>query len=109
MDEICLIYSTFPTRKAASVIIDSLLQQELIACANVFSSMESAYRWQGEIKYSMEVGVFFKTRQKLYADVEYVIKELHPFENPAILLVPVQNSSEDYHKWILDSCTLNPR
>ncbi|WP_394730282.1 divalent-cation tolerance protein CutA [Altererythrobacter sp. GH1-8] len=80
-----LIYCPFPDREAARAIASQLLDEKLIACANILSEVESLFEWNGERGSGTEVGVLFKTHaDKLTGAVER-IAELHPYDAPAVL------------------------
>ena len=95
-----IVYSTFPSKEEAAKVGKELLKRKLIACYNAFQ-ISSGYWWNGEIVEDEEWGVFFKTREELVSEVFKSIKELHPYEVPAIFTLPVEKVHENYEKWLI--------
>ncbi len=101
MEKFIIVYSTFPKRRKARQVAKSLLRDNLIACANIFK-IDAIYRWKGKLEETREYAVFFKTRKSLYKKVEKRIKELHPYECPAIIEIPLTKGYSEYLSWISD-------
>lgn len=80
-----LIWCPFPDREAARRAASVLLDEQLIACANLLGEVESIFSWQGSTESSEEVGVLLKTRSDLLDRTIERIGELHPYDTPAIL------------------------
>lgn len=100
-----LIYATFPTHDEAMRIATVLVESGLIACANILPAMTSVYVWQGKRHADGEVAVILKTRRALAERVVAEARALHPYENPALLILPVEGGSEPFLRWIGDQCT----
>ena len=79
-----LIYAPFPDRETARAVITQLLDEKLIACANLLGEVESLYEWDGERGEGCEIGVLFKTDASLLARAVVRIETLHPYEAPAV-------------------------
>lgn len=80
-----LIWCPFPDRETARAIAGALLDEGLVACANIIGEIEALFVWQGERGSASETGVLFKTTAgRLDAAVERLGK-LHPYDTPAIL------------------------
>ena len=78
-----LIWCPFPDEESAAAIASTLLDEGLIACANLLPAMRSLYVWQGERGDAREVGALLKTRaDRLDATLARLV-ELHPYEIPA--------------------------
>ena len=84
-------------------IANALVGERLAACANIVSPIRSIYRWQGEVQTDTEHTMIIKTRAKLVAKVEARVKELHSYEVPEILALPVVEGSKAYLDW-LETC-----
>lgn len=80
-----LVWCPFPDEATARSVADTLLDEELIACANILPEMLSLFAWKGERSESRETGVMFKTDKALLAAVIARIEALHPYETPAVL------------------------
>jgi periplasmic divalent cation tolerance protein len=72
------------------------------ACVNLLPGIESIYRWEGKVERAGEVLGIIKTTR--YADLEAAIRELHPYEVPEILALPVAAGLPEYVKWLGESC-----
>jgi periplasmic divalent cation tolerance protein len=79
-----LIWSPFESEEAAAKAASQLLDEGLIACANILPGMRSLYRWQGERGEARECGALFKTEAGLLDRAVARLAAIHPYETPAI-------------------------
>ena len=79
-----LIWSAFPSREQALEVARALLDERLIACANILPMVESVYRYEGEVSSGAEVGVLFKTSAACLSRAALRLEALHPYDTPAI-------------------------
>ncbi|QRG06594.1 divalent-cation tolerance protein CutA [Xanthobacter dioxanivorans] len=100
MPPIRLVYSTFPSREAAEEVARALLDARLVACANILPGMVSLYRWEGAIARADEVVLLLKTSAARAGEVVEAIRARHPYEVPAILVLPVDGGSPAFLGWI---------
>ena len=98
-DAMCLIYSTFPDEQTAREIAANLLDQQLIACANMLSSMRAIYRWEGKVAEDAEIAVIFKTSMAAAGEVEAAIEKLHPYDVPAIIRIDA-SANTPFAQWV---------
>ncbi len=87
MNEACLLYSTWPDEAAALAAGRKLVEEGLCACVNVFPGVASIYRWHGEIGAATEAVMLVKTAAS--GPARDRLAALHPYEQPAILALPV--------------------
>jgi len=80
-----LVWCPFPDQGSAGAAAAALLDERLIACANLLPGMVSHFAWEGKRETSREVGVLFKTNARLLDRAVARLAELHPYEEPAIL------------------------
>ncbi|NBC37898.1 divalent cation tolerance protein CutA [Novosphingobium sp. FSY-8] len=80
-----LVWCPFPDESSAADVARALLDERLIACANILPPMRSLYVWRGERGESAEVGVLFKTDAALLPALQARIPALHPYDEPAVL------------------------
>ena len=78
-----LIWCPFPDEESAAAIASTLLDEGLIACANLLPAIRSLYVWKGERGDAREVGALLKTRADRLEAVVARLVELHPYETPA--------------------------
>ncbi len=97
-----LLYTTFPDIQAAERITTQLLDERLIACANILPGMHSIYRWQGNIEKTNEVAAFLKSSASQMDALMNRLKILHPYDTPCMLWLEVKNSDVNYLGWMLN-------
>jgi periplasmic divalent cation tolerance protein len=95
-----LIYTTFPSLDDAKRVGDALVAARLAACVNMFPGMISIFEWKGAREEASEVAMIIKTRSSLTDAVLAETKRLHPYEVPALLVLPTEGGSDDYCGWI---------
>jgi periplasmic divalent cation tolerance protein len=99
-DRPVLIYSTFPGLDEARRVGEALVAARLAACVNMFPGMISIFEWKGAREETGEVAMIVKTRNSLTEAVLAEIKRLHPYELPALLVLPTEGGSAEYCGWI---------
>ena len=97
-----LIHTTTPTRDEALRLARELVEQGLVACAQL-SDIESVYLWQGALQQEPECRLLLKTSDDKWPEVERFIQERHSYEVPAIFAVPVTQASEGYVNWVTET------
>ncbi|MBK6957068.1 MAG: divalent-cation tolerance protein CutA [Nitrosomonas sp.] len=100
MLEPILIMTNFPDKKGAVALAEALIDQHLAACVNVLSPCTSIYRWQGTVESVDEIPILIKTLRQHYDRVEQLIKIMHPYELPEVIMVPILNGLPAYLQWI---------
>lgn len=98
--DLCLVYCTCPDSKSADQIALALVEQSLAACVNRIPGVVSTYRWQGHVEQASEHLLMIKTSVAQFDALSRAILELHPYELPEIIAVPIQQGFEPYLKWI---------
>jgi len=95
-----LVITQFPDKKGAVAVAKALIDQHVAACVNILSPCTSMYRWQGKIESSDEISVLIKTQRQHYERVEQLIKMMHPYELPEVIMVPIMGGLPAYLQWI---------
>jgi len=98
-----VIYCTCPDQATAERIAETLVDERLAACVNLVPGLTSIYRWQGQIQRDAEWLLIIKTRRTVYSLLEARLRELHPYEVPEIIALPIQAGLAAYLDWIVDS------
>ena len=101
-----LVMTNFPDKKGAVALAEALIAQHLAACVNVLSPCTSIYRWQGTVESADEIPVLIKTLRQHYDRVEQLIKMMHPYELPEVIMVPILNGLPAYLQWIANETQL---
>jgi periplasmic divalent cation tolerance protein len=101
MQRAVFVYTTWPTSVEAEAAGRTLVERRLAACVNILPGMTSIYRWQGALERGEEAVMIIKTRASLADDVTRAVKELHSYETPAILVMPLESVEKSYLRWLL--------
>ena len=96
----CIINCTTKNKEEAIYIAKSLVERKLIACCNIVPSITSVYEWKNELCCDEEYLMIMKTKTELFNEVEIVIKELHTYDTPEIICIPINNGSSEYLSWV---------
>ena len=100
MTEALLVFTTLPNADKAYEIARALVEERLAACANLLPAVRSIYRWQDKLQDEYEVVVLLKTRAENVERLKARLLELHPYEIPEILAVPVESGYQAYLDWL---------
>jgi periplasmic divalent cation tolerance protein len=98
-----IVFATFPDAETAERIVRIAVEERLAACANILPQIQSIYRWKGAVESATETLVLFKTTAAEYQQLEERIRELHPYEVPEVIAVPIESGQREYLTWISDS------
>ncbi|MFM7349767.1 MAG: divalent-cation tolerance protein CutA [Erythrobacter sp.] len=106
MSGAALVWCPYPDAEAARAAADALLDEGLIACANIMGAVESRFVWDGARASGSEVGVLFKTTAAALEVVVERLGELHPYETPAILGWQVDETHPKTFGWLTGSVSI---
>jgi periplasmic divalent cation tolerance protein len=101
MERAVFVYITYPSVVEAEKAGNALVGARLAACVNILPGMVSVYRWQGAVERAEEAVMIVKTRAALAEQVRASVKATHPYDTPAILVLPLESVDERYFAWIL--------
>lgn len=87
----------------AQMIAETLVAEQLAACVQL-TEVASVYRWQGEIERAAECALQIKTRASLFEQISARVTELHSYEVPEIIGLPILSISESYATWLDQNC-----
>jgi periplasmic divalent cation tolerance protein len=99
-NDYCLVFSAINDAAKAETIAVKAVEKRLASAVNTIDGMRSVYRWKGEIEKADELMQIFYTRAGLVESLSMLIKELHPYELPAILAVDIAKGLPDFLSWI---------
>jgi periplasmic divalent cation tolerance protein len=103
MTDAIVVMTTTASRDEATKIATALVERQLAACVQIVGPIASVYRWQGRVEQSEEWLCVVKTQQTLYTQLELAIRELHSYDVPEIIGLPVVEGSESYLTWLSQS------
>ncbi len=97
-----LVYVTCPEAGTAERIGTTLVEERLAACVNILPAMRAVYRWQGAVERSDEAVLLIKTLAGRAAAVGARVRELHPYQEPCVLELPITGGSPAYLAWLAE-------
>ncbi|MFP4517926.1 MAG: divalent-cation tolerance protein CutA [Oceanicaulis sp.] len=92
MSDMAILYTTWPDEESAARAAEALLDERLIACANILGTAQSMFRWRGETRREAETVVLFKTAAAQARTVRDRLLALHPYEEPAIVQLGLEDA-----------------
>lgn len=96
----CVVFVTAGSQPEARRIARALLEQRLVACVNIVPGVESHYWWEGKMDHAREWLLVMKTRRSRFRAVERAVKQLHSYQVPEIIALPLSAGQADYLRWI---------
>ena len=100
MNDVWLVLCNVPDVATARAIAARLVESRAAACVNISHACESVYRWDGAVERATEVPLAIKTVAEKYAEVETIIRGMHPYQVPEIVAVPVAMGLTSYLDWV---------
>ncbi len=97
-----VVLTTIDSEADASRIAEGLVERKLAACVQI-SRIDSVYTWQGKVERSPEFRLLVKTVDARYAAVEAAIRELHTYDLPAIIALPIEHAYGPFAEWIAEN------
>ena len=104
-EKYCIVLVTAPESDAAR-IARHIVAQELAACVNIMPNLTSVYRWQGEVEEENEHLLIIKTRRDALGALQAAVLEVHPYELPEFIAVPITGGLAGYLNWIDENVIL---
>ena len=98
--ELVVAFSTAGSPEGARRIATALVDEQLAACVNIVDNIHSIYRWQGAIS-AAESLMLIKTRATLLAAIELRLRELHSYDVPELVAIPIGLGAQPYLDWLL--------
>ncbi len=95
-----LVLTTCPDNETAERIARALVGERLAACVNILPIAQSVYLWKGEVESAAELLLIIKSVTNAYGPIENRIRELHSYELPEVIAVPIADGLPDYLAWI---------
>ena len=100
MTEALIVFTTFANEADAARVARALVEERLVACANLLPGARSIYRWQAEVKDEREVVVLMKTRKQDWTALLSRLHDLHPYETPECVAVRIAAGAPKYMAWL---------
>ncbi|MEF8879168.1 MAG: divalent-cation tolerance protein CutA [Candidatus Thermoplasmatota archaeon] len=97
---VAVVYTTITDKKDARKIAHTLVEEQLVACVNIIPNVESVYNWKGEIEDDEEIVLISKTTDQNVKKTIKRIKELHSYDTPDIIVLPIVGGHKEYLDYI---------
>jgi periplasmic divalent cation tolerance protein len=94
------VITTVGTEQEANELAEELVGRRVAACVNILSGVRSIYRWQGRICKDSEYMLVIKSMEEEVAGISATISELHSYELPEVLAIPIQHGEDNFMSWI---------
>jgi periplasmic divalent cation tolerance protein len=98
-----VVLMTAANGEEAARLADMLVGAQLATCVQILPGIESVYRWQGKIERQAEVLLIAKTARSKFEQLAHEVKELHSYETPEIVAIPITAGSAPYLKWLSEN------
>lgn len=103
MTDIRLALITAPDQEVAERLVRTLLEERIIACGNILPGLTSLYWWNGEVECGGEVQIIIKTTAAEVPRLLERVPDLHPYEVPEVLVLPIEEGFGPYLSWVRES------
>ena len=95
-----VLLCTCCSEKEGRLLAEALVESKLAACVNLLPGVHSIYRWEGEVEKAAEVLLLIKSTADRFDDLRARITELHSYDTPEIIALPIVAGSDRYLDWI---------
>ena len=95
------VYVTCKDREEALAVGKAVVEARYAACANVLDGMESIYWWNGKLEVDKETVLILKSRAQWLAALTEKVKEMHSYEVPCVVALPIEGGNQDYLNWLM--------
>jgi periplasmic divalent cation tolerance protein len=96
-----VVLVTAPDRSSAERLATALVDERLAACVNIVGPIQSVYLWDGRRQQDEELLLLIKSRAELFGELRARVLELHSYDTPEVIQVPITDGSAAYLDWIL--------
>ena len=100
---VVVVLTTIGADTDGAELARTLVNERLAACVNVLPPMTSVYRWEGQVQTDREQQLIIKTAARQVPALEARVRELHPYDVPEFLVLPVSDGSKAYVGWVVES------
>jgi periplasmic divalent cation tolerance protein len=100
MTDKIVVLSTCDSEAQAARVAHHLVEHRLAACVNIIPGARSIYRWQGKVEATTELVLMVKSRRDLFDRLRAAIQEVHSYEVPEVIALPIVDGSERYLAWL---------
>ena len=105
--DFAIILTTVSAVKEGESIANILVEKQLASCVNIIPNISSVYQWEGQIQSESEVLLLIKTTKDLEAEVYREVQNVHSYDTPELITLPITNGSDAYLDWMTNSVRNN--
>jgi periplasmic divalent cation tolerance protein len=103
MQSLLQVLTTLASAEDASTVARTLVGEQLAACAQIVPGLTSIYMWEEMLRHDNEVLLILKTTAEVWPLLRDRLAELHPYDTPEIVAIPVSHASYDYLAWVKEN------
>jgi periplasmic divalent cation tolerance protein len=103
--EYVIVLTTLPADADGAAFARALVEERLAACVNLSAPMDSIYRWEGTIETETERQLVIKTSRDRVVELWDRVREMHPYDMPEFLVMPIIDGNDAYLRWVGESTT----
>jgi periplasmic divalent cation tolerance protein len=101
--DVVLALTTCADEATAAALVRELVERRLVACGTMLPGARSIYRWQGAVEDATEVMVVLKTSSERVSALQDAVRELHRYDVPELVVIPVIAALAPYAAWVRES------
>ncbi len=107
MTDIMLVYVTCPSMDVAADIARAMVGRRLAACGNILPEGRSFFQWEGKVQEATEATIIFKTTKEQWPSLCKALKDIHPYDVPCVLAVPVADGLPAFMRWVSEETVVS--
>lgn len=100
---VVLALATAPSHDVARTLVATLVEESLVACGTILPGATSIYRWEGAVETASECQILLKTSVDRVTELQRRFTDLHPYQVPEFVVLPVESGLESYLAWVHES------
>ncbi len=101
----CVVFTTLSNREDARILVKRLVADHVVACGTIIDNAVSIYEWQDKLEETPEALVILKTRKDNWEQLQAMVHNLHPYDVPELLALPVDRGLPAYLAWLTEQTT----
>lgn len=97
-----VVFTTLGSVEQARSLVRQLVTDRLVACGTILANAVSTYTWKGKLEEEAESLVILKTRRECWSELVARVQELHPYDVPELIAMPIERGLPAYLRWIME-------
>ena len=100
MTDYSVVFMTASSHTEAESIAENLVSHKLAACVNILPNIKSFYWWENKLCKDDEFLLIAKIKTSNFKELEKAVKEVHSYDVPEVILLPIEDGANNYLEWI---------